>query len=257
MNSIIIIPSRMNSSRFPGKPLKMLLNKTMIEHCYIRAKMALGNDQVYIASCDTQIKEEVKRIGGNYINTSKLHSRASTRTSEALLRIEKKLKKKFDIIIMYQGDEPLVNPLYLKKMLKLFNNKSTKIVNLIYKTNSLNLLKDRNNVKLVVNKKNEAIYFSRELLPSDWLKYNNYYGYIQTGVIAFRRKELVQFNLIKETNLEIFESVDMNRIIENSGTINVLKTNDTLISVDNAKDLKVAESYLKKDNVFLKYKFDI
>ena len=158
---------------------------------------------------------------------------------------------------MYQGDEPLVNPLYLKKMIKLFDNKSTKIVNLIYKTNSLKLLKDRNNVKLVVNKKNEAIYFSRELLPSDWLKYNNYYGYIQTGVIAFRRKELIQFNRIKETNLEIFESVDMNRIIENSGIINVLKTNDSLISVDNAKDLKVAESYLKKDNVFLKYKFDI
>lgn len=247
----------MGSRRYNGKPLKKLLNVPLISHCYERCKIALGAENVYVATCDKEIEKYIKNIGGKVILTSKNHKRASTRTSEALLKIEKKINRNIDIVIMYQGDEPLVNPLYLKKMLKLFDNKSTKIVNLIYKTNSLNLLKDRNNVKLVVNKKNEAIYFSRELLPSDWLKYNNYYGYIQTGVIAFRRKELIQFNRIKETNLEIFESVDMNRIIENSGIINVLKTNDTLISVDNAKDLKVAESYLKKDNVFLKYKFDI
>ena len=242
----------MGSRRYNGKPLKNLLNVPLIRHCYERCKLALGAENVYVATCDIEIEKYINNIGGKVILTSKNHKRASTRTSEALLKIEKKLKRN-----MYQGDEPLVNPLYLKKMLKLFHNKSTKIVNLIYKTNSLKLLKDQNNVKLVVNKKNEAIYFSRELLPSDWLKFNNHYGYIQTGIIAFRRKELIKFNRIKETNLEIFESVDMNRIIENSGIITVLKTNDILISVDNSKDLKVAESYLKQDNIFLKYKFDI
>ena len=247
----------MGSRRYNGKPLKKLLNISLISHCYERCKLALGAENVYVATCDQAIEKYINNIGGKVILTSKNHKRASTRTSEALLKIEKKLNRKIDIVIMYQGDEPLVNPLYLKKMLKLFHNKTTKIVNLIYKTNSLKLLKDQNNVKLVVNKRNEAIYFSRELLPSHWLKYKNYYGYIQTGVIAFRRKELIKFNRIKETNLEIFESVDMNRIIENSGIINVLKTNDTLISVDNAKDLRVAENYLKKDSIFLKYKFDI
>ena len=247
----------MGSRRYNGKPLKKLLNIPLIGHCYKRCKLALGAENVYVATCDQEIKKYIKNIGGKVILTSKNHKRASTRTSEALLKLEKKLKRKIDIVIMYQGDEPLVNPLYLKKMLKLFDNNSTKIVNLIYKTNSLNLLKDKNNVKLVVNKRNEAIYFSREILPSDWLKYNNFYGYIQTGIIAFRRNELIKFNSMKESNLEIFESVDMNRIIENSGTINILKTNNTLISVDNSKDLKVAERYLKKDSIFHKYKIDI
>ena len=245
----------MNSSRFPGKPLKKILNKTMIEHCYMRAKMALGKKQVYIASCDTQIKEEVTRIGGNYINTSKLHSRASTRTAEALLSIEKKLNKKFDIVIMYQGDEPFIDPNNIKKIIKNFNkDKDISIINLVYKTNLNKIIKDKNFVKVVCNKKMEALYFSRESIPSMWLNLNNHYSLIQTGVIAFRRESLLLFNKSKETFLEKMESIDMNRCIELSQTIKLLISNKFYLSIDTKEELNYAKKIMEKDEIYIKYK---
>ena len=110
----------MGSRRYNGKPLKKLLNIPLIGHCYKRCKLALGTENVYVATCDQEIEKYINNIGGKVILTSKNHKRASTRTSEALLNLEKKLKRKIDIVIMYQGDEPLVNPLYLKKMINLF-----------------------------------------------------------------------------------------------------------------------------------------
>lgn len=254
MEVIAIIPARMNSSRFKDKPLKKILSIPMIGHCYFRCKIALGSKNVFVATCDKKIKDYVMSIGGNVVMTSKAHKRASTRTAEALMKIEKKLNKKIDVILMYQGDEPLGLPKNIRSITKLFNNKSVGIVNLIYKSSSYKMLSDKNNVKVVTDKYGKALYFTREMIPSPWLKIKNYSGLIQTGIIAFRRNKLMLFNKTKETPLEILESVDLNRVIENSEFIHTVMSENINISVDNINDLKNAEKYMRKDPVYLKYK---
>lgn len=251
---VAIIPARMNSRRFNGKPLKKILSIPLIGHCYFRCRIALGPKKVFVATCDKEIKDYVKSIGGNVVMTSKNHKRASTRTAEALLKIEKKLNKKIDVILMYQGDEPLGLPKNIKEMFRVFRNKSVGVANLIYKSSSQKLLLDKNNVKIVTDKFGKALYFSREMIPSPWLKQSNYSGLIQTGIIAFRRNKLMLFNKTKETPLEILESVDLNRLLENSEPIHTVLSGNINISVDNINDLKVAEKLIKKDVVYSKYK---
>ena len=255
MNTLIIIPSRMNSSRLPGKPLKKILNKTMIEHCFLRAKMALGKENVYIASCDKIIKEEIKRFGGNYIATSRTHKRASTRTAEALVKIEKKLKKKIDIIIMYQGDEPFIKPLDFIDMISIFKKqKKTKIANLVFKTNLKKIINNKNYVKVVGNKKMEALYFSREPIPSSWLKKDDHYSLIQTGIIAFKRESLILFNKTKETFLETMESIDMNRLLELSQSIQLVISKNFYLSIDTKTELLQAKKIMEKDEIYISYR---
>ncbi len=244
----------MNSRRFKDKPLKKILSIPMVGHCYFRCKIALGSENVFVATCDKKIKDYITSIGGNVIMTSNTHKRASTRTAEALTKIEKKLNKKIDVILMYQGDEPLVLPKNIREIIKYFKNKSVGIVNLIYKSSSRKILSDRNNVKTVIDRYGRALYFSREMIPSPWLKLKNYSGFIQTGIIAFRRNKLMLFNRTKETFLEVLESVDLNRVIENSEIIHTVISKNTNLSVDNANDLKMAEKYMKKDLIYLKYK---
>ena len=120
MNKIIIIPARMGSSRFPGKPLKSIKGKSMIERVYKNSSASELVSCTYVATCDKEIYQHVKAFGGNVVMTSKKHKRASDRCAEALLKIEKNLKKKFDIILMIQGDEPMVNKNMIKQVLTPF-----------------------------------------------------------------------------------------------------------------------------------------
>ena len=214
MRVLAIIPARMGASRFPGKPLEKLLGMPMIGHCYFRAKIALGRDNVWIATCDDEIRFYSQTIGAKAVDTSAKHTRATGRTAEALESIELIAKLKFEIILMVQADEPLIMPDDLTCMLDSFSDPRVTIVNLMSKAQTRAHFYDKNNVKVVVNNAMDALYFSREPIPSDWKNLDNIPRYIQTGVFAFRREALLHFNYLPETPLEIAESVDMNRVIE-------------------------------------------
>ena len=123
MKVLLVIPARMGSSRFPGKPLAKIKGISMIERVYLSSiKSELVTD-AYVATCDKEIYDTIIKIKGNAIMTSKKHQRASDRSAEALLKIEKKLKKKYDVVLMIQGDEPLVNKYMIKEVLSPFKKK--------------------------------------------------------------------------------------------------------------------------------------
>ena len=253
MKAIGIIPARMGASRFPGKPMASLLGMPMIGHCYHRTRLAPGLSEVYVATCDQIIAEYIKSIGGKVIMTSRLHDRASTRTAEALEIVEEGLSEKVDVVVMVQGDEPTIAPTVVGETLLHFNNERVKIVNIMSEITSKDVFFDKNNVKVVVDCNNDALYFSREPIPSPWKGWEQLPRFMQTGIIAFRRETLVDFNGMSETALERHESVDMNRILESGGSIRMVATSDFTIGVDTEEELSLAEEFLRKDKSIGRY----
>tara|TARA_B100000963_G_C22639767_1_gene679810 strand:+ start:6860 stop:7627 length:768 start_codon:yes stop_codon:yes gene_type:complete len=252
-NIIGIIPARMDSTRFPNKPMKHICGMPMIGHCLKRTSMALGKENTYVATCDKEIYDYVKSIGGNSIMTSQAHTRASTRTAEALKIIEKN-NTKVDIIIMIQGDEPLVHPRTIDNIKNSFTSEDINIVNVMTPIKSDIAFKDYNNVKVVVNKSMNALYFSREPIPSAWNNQSQEFRYMQTGLIGFRRESLLNFNEMDETNLEIIESVDMNRVLEMGFSVKMIASKETNIGVDVPSELKDVEDLMINDDLFKEYK---
>jgi len=253
INVIGIIPVRMNSSRFPDKPLKNIHGMPMVGHCYYRTMLALGNENTYVATCDTEIYDYVLSIGGNVVMTSNKHTRATTRTAEAMQKIEKKIENPLDVVIMVQGDEPLISPKTISETIAYFGESSTNIVNIMSHIKTKESFKDKNNVKVVVNHYNDALYFSREPIPSPWKGWQNIPRYMQTGIIAFRRDALIRFNKLNETPLEQIESIDMNRVLENGEKIKMVLTDSLTIGVDTPEELKMVEELLVNDQIMQQY----
>lgn len=243
----------MAASRFPGKPLAKILGVPMLGHCYFRTKMALGADNVYIATCDDEIRNYAQTIGAKAVKTSANHTRAAGRTAEALGYIDKVAKHKSEIVIMVQADEPIVIPDDLARMLAPFSDHRVSIVNLMCKARSRAHFYDKNNVKVVVNNAMDALYFSREPIPSDWKNVATTPMYIQTGVIAFRRDALSHFNDLPESPLEVAESVDMNRVLETRGTIRMLLTESPMLGVDTPEDMEAAASTMASQDITTAY----
>ena len=253
MNVIGIIPARMGSSRYPGKPLEKIHGMPMIGHCYYRTAMALGADKVYVATCDTEIYDYIISIGGNAVMTNDAHIRATTRTAEALEKIEIEIGKRIDVVVMVQGDEPAIQPSKIRETVPYFQDNSIDIVNIISRISTKKAFKDKNNVKVVVSNNNDALYFSREPIPSPWKGWNDIPRYMQTGIIAFRRETLIKFNSMKETQLEQIESVDMNRVLETGGKIKMVLTDAVTIGVDIPEELVAVEELLVGDPIMLQY----
>ena len=245
MNIVCIIPARMNSSRFPGKPLKLINKIPMIQRVYRNVKKSKKIEKVFVATCDKEIYQLIKSIGGNVIYTSKKHQRASDRTAEAMLKIEKKIKSKFDIVVMVQGDEPMVTSKMIDISLKPFaKDKKINVVNLMTKIKNKEEFKDLNEPKVVVDKYNNALYFSRSEIPSPWIS-NQKKIYKQVCVIPFKRNYLLKFNKMKPTLLEKTESIDMNRILENGEKVRMVEITNYVKSVDTLSDLKIVEKLIK------------
>ena len=253
MNIIGIIPARMDSTRFPGKPMKKIHGMPMIGHSYHRTAIALGVDATYVATCDIEIAEYINSIGGNAIMTSNTHTRASTRTAEALEKIEQEKDEKVDIVVMVQGDEPLVLPETIKQVIPEFKDKSASIVNIMSRLATQESFKDVNNVKVVVANNNDALYFSREPIPSPWKGWEDIPRYMQTGIIAFRRDSLIAFNAMKETQLEQIESIDMNRVLETGSKIRMVLTEAITIGVDVLEELDEVKKILVGDKIMGSY----
>lgn len=243
-----IIPARMASSRFPGKPLAKIHGMPMVGHVFLRSKMCQLLDEVYVATCDDVIVDYVKSIGGKAIMTSDSHERASDRAAEAMLKIEGESGSKSDIIVMIQGDEPMTTPKMLEEAIRpMIANPDLYILNLMSKMKTREEHADPNEVKVVVDLKDNALYFSREPIPS-WKKGAKTVPMLkQVCVIPFTREFLLKFNTLEPTPLEIIESVDMMRVLEHGYKVKMIYTDAVSYSVDTLTDLENTEKAMTGD----------
>jgi 3-deoxy-manno-octulosonate cytidylyltransferase (CMP-KDO synthetase) len=254
MNIIGIIPARMSSSRLPNKPMADILGMPMIGHVFYRSKMTELLNDVYVATCDVEIFDFVESIGGKAIMTSDTHERASDRTAEALLKIEKETGERVDIVVMIQGDEPMITPEMVNAaVIPLISEESLNITNLMERISTIKEFEDPAEVKVVVDKNQNAIYFSREPIPSRKKGVTNVPMLKQVCIIPFRRDFLLEYNKMEQTPLEIIESVDMNRLIENGIQIRMVMRDEETFSVDTKSDLERVNRQMVKDELTSKY----
>ncbi len=253
MNTIAVIPARMGSSRFPGKPLAPIAGIPMIGHVWKRTALALGEDKTFVATCDQEIFDYIESVGGRAVMTADTHERCTDRTAEALLKIEAGTGRA-DVVVMVQGDEPLVTPEMIESAVAPFaTDPDVQVVNLMGDLASREEHDDPNEVKVVVDLAGDALYFSREPIPS-WKKgAKSLPMYKQVCIIPFRRDFLLKFNALAPTPLEIAESVDMLRLLEHGYKVRMVHTGAVNIGVDTPRDLAVAEALMAKDPVLARY----
>ena len=243
---VAVIPARMGSSRFRGKPLAPLLGRPMIEHVVRRAAMCELLDAVYVATCDEEIRTAVESFGGEVIMTSATHERASDRVAEAAERFEA------EVVVMIQGDEPMVTPrMITASVAPLFEDASVTCVNLARRITSREEYVDRNTIKVLMNVMGDAIYFSRAPIP-DGAFARDAAGmslpvFKQVCVIPFRRDFLREFARLPQTPLERAESIDMLRAIEHGRPVRLVEIEEATHAVDTAEDLRLVESLMRDD----------
>ena len=246
---VAIIPARMAATRFPNKPLALILGLPMIEHVRRRVAMCPDLDEVIVATCDREIKEVVEAAGGKVIMTSDTHERCTDRIAEAAGAIDA------DVVINVQGDEPLVLPEMMSEVINPFrDDKELSCVNLVTRIVDESEFEDPNAPKVVTNRFGELLYISREPIPSKKKADNtDYIKLKQLGIISFRSDFLQIFTKLEPTPLEEIESVDMNRAVEHGYRVKIIETKGKMIGVDVPTDIKRVEKILKFDSLVKKY----
>ena len=254
MNIIGIIPARLASSRLPSKPMADILGMPMIGHVYHRSKMSNSMKEVYVATCDDEIYQYIESVGGKAVMTSNSHERASDRTAEALQKIEKETGEKVDIVVMIQGDEPMVTPLMISAAIQpLIDDPQISITNLMERIETREEHEDPAEVKVVVDNNSFALYFSREPIPSRKKGVDKVPMLKQVCIIPFRRDFLLEYNAMEQTPLEIIESVDMNRLLENGIKIKMVMCDEITLAVDTESDLIRVNSLMTNDDFLSEY----
>jgi len=250
MASIVaVIPARMGSSRFPGKPLAHICGLSMIEHVLRRAEMCASLDAVYVATCDEEIRKAVEAFGGNVIMTSVAHERASDRVAEAAEHMEA------DIVVMIQGDEPMITPEMITAAINpMLNDGSVGCVNLVRRISKQDDYIDRNTIKVVMNLQGDALYFSRSPIPAIHFAHDELLPvFKQVCVIPFRREHLREFARLEPTPLERAESIDMLRVLEHGGRVRLVETEVDTHAVDTLEDLRLVETLMNDDPLIQRY----
>lgn len=249
MKIIVIIPARMSASRFPGKPLAPILGLPMIEHVRRRTSMCELVDETIVATCDVEIKEVVEKAGGRVIMTAASHERCTDRVAEAAEGLE------YDIVINVQGDEPLVLPEMMDKVVRpLLDDAKLPSANLVTRIVDQEEFENPNVPKVVINRFGDLLYISREPIPSrKKANSNNYIRLKQLGIIAFRKEFLLKFTQLEPTPLERIESVDMMRAVEHGYRVRIVETDGRMIGVDIPGDIKLVEEVLSSDPLVKKY----
>jgi 3-deoxy-manno-octulosonate cytidylyltransferase (CMP-KDO synthetase) len=221
----------------------------MIEHVVRRAEMCDLLDAIYVATCDDEIREVVEAFGGNAVMTSPSHERAGDRVAEAVEQLEG------EIIVMIQGDEPMVTPGMIDAALApMLHDSSIECVNLARRITSREDHLDPNTIKVVTNVHGDAIYFSRAPIPLVEFESVECQPVLkQVCVIPFRRSFLREFARLAPTPLERAESVDMLRIVEHGGRVRIVETEVDTHAVDTPEDLRLVETLMKDDPLILRY----
>jgi 3-deoxy-manno-octulosonate cytidylyltransferase (CMP-KDO synthetase) len=231
----------MGSSRFPGKPMAKLHGKPMIGHVYERVARSPSLSLTAVATCDREIADYIESIGGVAVMTSDKHERASDRCAEAMQVLEERHKLRYDIVVMVQGDEPMTETEMIDEAVKpMIADPSIKVVNLIAPIKSVKEFEDRNCIKVVCDLKGNAIYFSREPIPTR-AKVDKIPMQKQVCIIPFRRDYLLEYTRLAPTPLEIAESVDMMRVLEHGMQVRMIPTKFDSHAVDTPEDLALVE----------------
>ena len=245
MNILALIPARMGSSRFPGKPMERILGKPMIGHVYERVSESPILTDTVVATCDLEIFDYVHSIGGKAVMTSNTHERASDRCAEALLKLEQERQIQYDIVVMVQGDEPMMHHEMISEAVSpMLSDESIQVVNLLGKIEDASEFEDRNCIKVVCDRNSNALYFSREPIPTRCKTQKIPMGK-QVCVIPFRRDYLLEYNQLSPTPLEIAEAVDMMRILEWGGKVRMVPTAHSTQAVDTREDLLKVQELMK------------
>ena len=249
MNVVAIVPARMASTRFPGKPLAHILGLPMVEHVRRRVAMCSQVSRVVVATCDMEIVDVVKGHGGEAVLTSPKHERCTDRVAEAAEGIDA------EVIINIQGDEPFVRPEMLELLLVPFHsNTELACTNLMGEIGSDEEFGSVNVVKTVIDLAGDAVYFSREPIPSKAKAGAiSFSRYKQLGIVAFRKNFLIHFAKLPATPLEQVESVDMLRAIEHGFRIRMVKSPWESIGVDTPDDLQRAIGLMNEDSLVHRY----
>jgi 3-deoxy-manno-octulosonate cytidylyltransferase (CMP-KDO synthetase) len=245
MKILALIPARMASSRFPGKPMAPICGKPMIGHVYERVAQSPLVELTAVATCDPEIVEYVRSIGGVAVMTSDTHERASDRCAEALLALEGANRTRYDVVVMVQGDEPMTHPDMIAEAVQpLVDDPAIQVVNLLAPIESDAEFEDRNCIKVVCDLSSNALYFSREPIPTP-SRSTGAPRAKQVCIIPFRRDYLLEYTRLAPTPLEIAESVDMMRVLEHGAKVRMAPTRHRTHAVDTAEDLKTVERLMQ------------
>jgi 3-deoxy-manno-octulosonate cytidylyltransferase (CMP-KDO synthetase) len=250
MKIAAIIPVRMDSTRYPGKPLALIHGKTMLEHVYQRTALASGvNGGVYVATPDEEIAEAAKSFGAPVVMTSINHVRASDRVAEACQDLD------VDIVVMIQGDEPLITPEMVDMSFQpLLEDKTLFCTNLAKRIETEEEYRDPNTIKVVMDEDGYALYFSREPIPTSHNQdFSTIQAYKQVCIIPYPKQFLLDFANMDPTGLEIVESIDMLRILEHGKRVKMVECDRQTHSVDAPADVPLVESMMKGDPVLSLY----
>ena len=249
MKFIAIIPARYASTRFPGKPLAILDGKTVIQRVYDQVKDLV--DRVVVATDHQLIADEVSRFGGEAIMTSPNHKSGTDRCNEAF----SKVGDCFDVVINVQGDEPFIHPSQIQAIKDCFDDISVDIATLVKpfdKEAGFDAVLNPNSPKVVLGNNNEALFFSRSVIPyirgkesgKEWMENHTFYKHI--GVYAYKAKVLSEITALPQSSLEIAESLEQLRWLQNGYKIKVGITEVETVGIDTPEDLKRAELYIKQ-----------
>jgi 3-deoxy-manno-octulosonate cytidylyltransferase (CMP-KDO synthetase) len=244
-----VIPVRMGSSRFPGKPLTLIHGRSMVEHVYRRVALCQSLDGVFVATPDDEIARVVESFGGTVIMTSPAHQRASDRVAEAAVELD------VDIVVMIQGDEPLVTPDMVEMSYQpLLHDQTIFCTNLVKRIETQEEFEDRNTIKVVMDHQGNALYFSREPIPTaHGNDFSDIAAYKQVCVIPYTKDRLSEFTQMEPTQLEITESIDMMRILEHGGRVKMVECTQRTHPVDAPHDVEVVERLMANDPVMSLY----
>lgn len=244
MKFIGIIPARYASTRFPGKPLALLGGKPVIQHVY--EKVANSLQTAYVATDDERIYDTVKAFGGNVVMTRKDHKSGTDRIEEAI----EKIGGEWDVVVNVQGDEPFVDKSQLDTICHCFDDATTQIATLGKSFTSMEAVNNPNSPKIVVNNQGFAMYFSRSVIPfvrgkepSEWLQHYPFLKHL--GIYAYRKEVLKEVTQLPQSSLEIAESLEQLRWLQNGYKIKVGTTDIETVGIDTPEDLQRAEEFLK------------
>lgn len=248
MKTLALIPARYASTRFPGKPLALINNKPMIQWVYERASQVF--EYTFVATDDQRIADAVTAFGGRFIMTSDRHRSGTDRCAEALIKAEVATNLKFDVVINIQGDEPFIQPEQLRKVENCFVDTTVEIATLVKPFSPNEDIFSPNSPKVVVNNNSDAIYFSRSVIPfirgdekECWQNKHIFYKHI--GLYAYRSDTLRKITNLPQSTLELAESLEQLRWVENGIRIRVVETNLETLAVDTPDDLERVREQVK------------
>ena len=229
MDVVAVIPARMGSTKYPGKPLCVIQGKTLIQHVYDNVSSCDLVDETYVATPDPEIHEEVEKFSGEAVMTG-TYNRPVGRVAEASTSINA------DKIVIVHGDEPLVTPEMIRKSIEsLKENLDARCVNLTSKIEDEEEFEDKNKIKVVSDQENNALYYSRNPVPS-YSNFDEVEAYKHIGVITCTKDFLKKYKELEETPLSRTENIDILRVLEQGLNIKIVETDEKTFSVETPED---------------------